>query len=137
MHMSKPPLHYVVLAAPWLVLLAIALVGLLTDPDPRGFGTHEQLGFGPCGFREWLGAPCPTCGVTTAVSHLTHGHAGRSWETQPLGVILTLGAALAAPWALVAHLRGADLAFLASRHGAKFWSGLVVVVGTCWFLATH
>ena len=120
-----------------MVLLAIALVGFLTHPDPRGFGTHEQLGFSPCGLREWLGVPCPTCGVTTSVSHLTHGHAARSWETQPFGVILTLAAAGAAPWFLALHRRGVDLASLASRHGAKFWSVLVIVVGTCWLLATR
>ncbi|QDV09148.1 hypothetical protein Poly30_47050 [Planctomycetes bacterium Poly30] len=135
--MSKPPLHYLVLVAPWAVLLAIAVVGLLTEPDPRGFGTHEQFGFGPCGFREWLGAPCPTCGVTTAVSHLAHGHPARSWETQPLGAILAMAAAVAAPWSLIAHLRSADLAAFASRHGMSFWSGAVIVVATCWFLATR
>ena len=128
-------LHYSLLAAPWLVLAALAAVGFLTEPDPRGFGTHEQFGFSPCAFRDWLGAPCPTCGVTTSVSHLAHGQVIKSLSTQPLGLVLTLAATLLAPVAAVAHLKGADLGAQLARHGPRTWGLVALTVTTCWALS--
>jgi hypothetical protein len=127
-------LHYLLLAAPWVILAAVAAVGLLTEPDPRGFGTHEQFGFSPCAFREWLGAPCPTCGVTTSVSHLAHGHLFESLRTQPLGLVLTMAALMAGPWSILAHRRGADLGQQARRLAPKFWALIAATVATCWVL---
>ena len=128
-------LHYVLLAAPWVVLAAVAAVGFLTEPDPRGFGTHEQLGFSACAFREWLGAPCPTCGVTTSVSHLAHGDLLASLRTQPLGLVITLAAMVAGPWSFVAHRRGVDLGKMARNLAPKFWALVTVTVMTCWVVA--
>lgn len=130
-------LHYLVLLTPWLILVAVVFIGLMTNPDPRGFGTHEQLGFGACQFREWLNAPCPTCGVTTSVSHLTHGHPTESWQTQPLGIVLTLTALLAAPWTLRAHLKGTDLATLAAQNTRTLWTLSTLTILTCWYLSTR
>ena len=76
-----------------VVLIAAAVVGLLLmlEPDPRGIGTHEQLGMAPCGWAQGPnGVPCPTCGVTTAACNVVHLHLVDAFVTQPFGAILTL-----------------------------------------------
>ena len=83
-------------------------LGALT-PDERGYGTHEQLGLAPCAVREGIGIPCPACGVTTAVSLAARGDLLASLATQPLGLVLALGAPLVALLALLWHLAGRDL----------------------------
>ncbi len=127
-------LHYVVLAAPWLLLAVYVVLGLATEPDPRGYGTHEQLGLGVCLFRDWLGGPCPTCGVTTSGSHLAHGDVAAAWSTQPLGVVLAVFALTGLPATFAAHRRGLDLGVAALRHGGKLWMTVSVLVAACWLL---
>ena len=90
-----------------LVPLALAF---LVEPDPRGHGTHTQLGLPPCGLMTWTGVPCPGCGVTTSASLFLHGRLGDALATQPLGPLVALALPLAAVWALVQHARGRDLA---------------------------
>ena len=65
-------------------------LGLYLTPDPRGFGTHQQLGLPPCGFQSMFGIPCPTCSCTTAVSHFSHGQLIASFITQPFGFYVAL-----------------------------------------------
>ncbi|MEM6676197.1 MAG: DUF2752 domain-containing protein [Planctomycetota bacterium] len=120
------------LALPFLALALLALLRLTTSPDPRGYGTHEQLGFGPCAFRDWFGGPCPTCGVTTAASHLVRGDLAAAWTTQPFAPLAALATAIAAVTFVRLHRRGADLGALALRHGAPFWTAVAVVLLLCW-----
>lgn len=73
-------------------------------PDPHGFGTHAQLGFGPCGVLIMTGYPCPTCGMTTAFAHSVRGQFGRAFLAQPAGFMLALGVmagAVVGVWTLV------------------------------------
>jgi len=80
------------------IVAALVLAGCLVvlglavwlKPDPRGLGTHEQLGFGPCGFLVLTGYPCPTCGMTTAFCHAVRGHWWRAVVAQPMGFLLAL-----------------------------------------------
>jgi hypothetical protein len=74
---------------------AVLTVAAYVKPDPRGFGTHGQLGFGPCGVLIMTGYPCPTCGMTTAFAHTVRGHWGRAFLVQPAGFIMALGVAVA------------------------------------------
>jgi hypothetical protein len=79
----------------YLFLLAAGLVGLLgvarwLEPDPRGYGTHTQLGLGPCSFAVLTGRPCPTCGMTTALAWFTRGNLGQSWRANPAGCLIAL-----------------------------------------------
>ncbi|MBX3396176.1 MAG: DUF2752 domain-containing protein [Phycisphaerae bacterium] len=80
-----------VTAAVCATILGIAAYLL---PSPAGHGTHEALRLNPCGFIIRTGLPCPTCGMTTAFSHLVRGHIVRSFISQPAGMIfglLTIG----------------------------------------------
>jgi len=86
---------------PWIVdramvALVLAVGGWLiyalvqVHPDPRGFGTHEQLGMLRCSWPAMSGIPCPTCGVTTAATHMLHLQPWQSVVAQPFGAALTL-----------------------------------------------
>lgn len=76
-----------VTAAACATILGIAAY---LPPSPSGHGTHEALGLNPCGFVIRTGLPCPTCGMTTAYSHLVRGHFVRSFVSQPTGMLLGL-----------------------------------------------
>ena len=54
-------------------LLVVLAVASQLRPDPRGWGTHEQLGLPPCTFLTVAGVRCPACGMTTAWSNFMHG----------------------------------------------------------------
>jgi hypothetical protein len=74
---------------------AALLAGLLglartLKPDPRGFGTHTQLGLPPCIFATATGRLCPTCGMTTSFAWFARGRLDRSWQTNPAGCLLAL-----------------------------------------------
>ena len=74
------------------------------EPDPRGFGTHQQFGTGPCGMLIQTGLPCPTCGMTTAFAHTVRGQWGRAFWVQPAGFVLALATMICvggAGWVLV------------------------------------
>lgn len=118
----------VALSAP-LFLLGL---GLFLEPDARGWGTHEQLGFRPCWpMRQW-NLPCPGCGVTTAVTLAAHGRPLASLRTQPFGLVLFAATLAAAAWALAGHARGRDL--YAELPGLP-WKRLVVLFGALALLA--
>lgn len=84
----------VALFAPSATVLGIA--AWLT-PDPRGFGTHTQLGLGQCTFLHFTGYPCPMCGMTTTFTLMAHARPLDALLNQPFGVVLfsvTAGAAV-------------------------------------------
>jgi len=85
---------------------AILALAATLHPDPRGYGTHAQLGLGTCGFLLQTGYPCPTCGMTTACADLVHGHVWRSFVDQPMGFVLSLGTGVVGVVALAAVLSG-------------------------------
>lgn len=73
-----------------LVCAAIVGVAAWLKPEPRGFGTHRQLGGAPCGLLILTGLPCPTCGMTTAFAHTVRGQWWRAFVAQPGGFVLAL-----------------------------------------------
>ena len=101
--------HWIVLALAWLALGGALLVGMVLEPDPRGFGTHEQLGFRACLPVALWNVPCPGCGVTTAVTLAVHGDLARSLRTQPFGVVVLAGLGAFATACSVAGARGRDV----------------------------
>jgi len=78
-----------------LACLAALALGAFLRPDPRGIGTHRQLGLSACQFQARTGIPCPTCGVTTSFAHLAHGQVILSLYVQPLGTVLGAACILA------------------------------------------
>ena len=110
-----------------LVVLAAALAPLLIaaglDADPRGMGTHTQLGLAPCGFEVATGLPCATCGMTTAFANAAGGHLIAAFAGQPAGALLALACAMVALVAGWSLWRGVSLAPL----GRAVWRPSVVV----------
>ncbi|MEZ5988845.1 MAG: DUF2752 domain-containing protein [Planctomycetota bacterium] len=95
-----------------LVLAFLGVCGLLvvrTDPDPRGLGTHEQLGMAPSGWLIDRGYPCPTCGCTTAASLVLHLRPVAGFTTQPFGAALVLAGLAFSVLAVVHVVRGRSL----------------------------
>jgi len=92
-------------------VVGVGLLGLLIlagqlRPNPRGFGTHEQLGLPPCTFSLLAGVRCPACGMTTSWSLLTNGRPIEALENHVTGVLLA-GLTLAVGMlALVVAVRG-------------------------------
>lgn len=83
--------------------LAILFAGLFVvaasvQPDPRGYGTHEQLGLTPCAFREILNIPCPTCGGTTSLAHFVRGQWRLSFQANSAVFVFAFLSALLTPW---------------------------------------
>jgi len=105
-----PPMpwsHTLLTRAFWLVagLVGWAVVGAAAwlQPDARGFGTHQQLGLPPCMFEAYTHVPCPGCGLTTSFAHMAHGHLLQAFGAHLMGpflFLLTLGVAVASPWAV-------------------------------------
>ena len=124
----------------WLLLLgAVALpivllgLGRALHPDPRGFGTHEQLGFKACLPMRLWNFPCPGCGVTTSIALMAHGRPLAALRTQPFGPIVLATALAVAVWALAGHARGRDLrSELALVHQRRWTRTLVSLAVLAW-----
>lgn len=110
-----------------LVLLALALAAVLgiargLEPDPRGHGTHTQLGLPPCAFATMTGRRCPACGLTTAFAWVVRGRFDRAAAANPAGVLLALGCVAGIPWLLASAHRGRP------AWGARTVDGPLVVL---------
>lgn len=87
-------------------LLCLFVVALRLEPDPRGFGTHQQLGLPACQFRSLTGLHCPHCGMTTSFSNIVRGRFDAAWQANPLGIPLFTVLALSVPWCLATSVAG-------------------------------
>ncbi|HED66748.1 MAG TPA: DUF2752 domain-containing protein [Planctomycetes bacterium] len=120
--------HYLLLGIVGLGVLAIVVVGVFLHPDPRGHGTHEQLGLEPCGLLEHWNVPCPGCGVTTAATLLAQGHPIASLRTQPFGFLLSALLPVVFLWMLRLHLGGRDVWLELRGRSWTRWSGWALAV---------
>lgn len=127
-------LHWVLLAMLALAPAAVLAIGRGLEPDPRGHGTHEQLGLEPCGFLARTGRPCPGCGVTTSLALLARGRLREAAGLQPLGPASLAALVAAALWGARRHLGGDDLArafgHLRWRRMVAWSSALVLAAWT-------
>jgi hypothetical protein len=89
-----------------LSALTLLLTAKGLTPDPRGFGTHEQLGLTPCSFYRWTGRECPTCGATTAWALLLRGQGAAALQTNVAGTLLCVVAIVSVPWLVVSASLG-------------------------------
>jgi len=84
----------IVFAAAAVAVLVVFSVAWWLHPDPRGLGTHQQLGLMPCLAVRVLHIPCPFCGMTTSFSYFAHGDPADAARTQPAGALLFICSAL-------------------------------------------
>ncbi len=105
-----------------VVLVAPIVVATQLAPDPRGWGTHEQLGWQRCRIRQWFDGPCPTCGMTTAWSLAVRGDVAAALATNAGGAMLLVGTIAAS-------------ACLFASATAGRWLGPVPRPRTAWWLA--
>ena len=68
----------------------VIIIAAWLDPDPRGYGTHQQLNLPPCGFLLEHHYPCISCGMTTAFSAMAHAQFGLALRANPFGCVLFL-----------------------------------------------
>jgi len=81
-------------------------IAFLLNPDPRGYGTHQQLGLPPCTFQLLFGRHCPGCGMTTSFSHFVRGQFVKSARANVAATLLATVCAMLIPWCLWSALRG-------------------------------
>lgn len=112
-------------------IVTVFVVAARLTPDAKGYGTHQQLGFPSCQFRELTGVNCPQCGMTTSFAYLVRGQAGDAWRVNPCGPLLAvLLGVIILPWCVIAGLTGCS-------PGTQ-QPGMVAIqlVGTYVFVAT-
>lgn len=87
----KKPTHSLTRWLPTLLLMLPfcgVIVARFLTPDPRGLGTHQQLGLPPCSMRVLFDLPCPSCGMTTSWSLFSRGNFNESIQTNTGGFLL-------------------------------------------------
>ncbi len=125
--------HWALLIVSSVCVLGLALFPVLLSPDERGYGTHEQLGFDPCFPLAAWNVPCPGCGVTTSVTHITHGNVLASLRAQPLGFLLAVGSVVAFLFLWSEHLRGRDAWNRVALWGwPRIFRGSITVMALAW-----
>ena len=68
-------------------VIALVLLGIARCPP--------MLSLAPgCVFKGLIGLPCPTCGSTRALVHLSHGEIGPAFSMNPLATLAMFGAVL-------------------------------------------
>ena len=107
--------------------VAVLTLSFWLSPDPRGYGTHEQLGLAPCSFLAVHGIPCLSCGMTTAFAGMAHLRPDIAVAASPFGALLFL-VCLGTPWHCVRCLRQRrdPVGFLVARRTR--WIGPVGLV---------
>lgn len=88
------------------VAVTLLVIAATLDPNPRGVGTHRQLGLPPCSFKVLVGIRCPACGMTTSWAHMVRGQVLRSFAANTGGALLAILSLTVGPWALASGLRG-------------------------------
>ena len=71
-----------------MALLVPLVVACFLEPDAKGYGTHQQLGFPPCTLVALCGVRCPTCGMTTAWAAVVRGRLLDGLTANAGGVLL-------------------------------------------------
>lgn len=117
----------------FLVAGGVGLAGL--EPDPRGFGTHQQLGFPGCTLRTLFGIPCPGCGVTTSLALFVRGRFVESAVVQPVGFALGTVLAGVAVWLALSAGFGRSMVIRCPKNwAAGIAVGLAVLAMIVWLI---
>lgn len=129
--MRRPAFWVAVEALGSAAALTVLVIAVRLEPDPRGFGTHDQLGLAPCGYLLLTGAPCVSCGMTTCFANMIRGRLVPAWAANPAGIPLFLVTFAAPFWLGHALVTGRDpFRFLARRSGQiGLWVLLGAIIG--------
>jgi hypothetical protein len=88
-------------------LAGLAIAGLLAWLFlAQRLGCDVGSMFGPCGFKQRYGLPCPTCGMTTAVLAFTRGEVAQAFEIQPAAALVCAALVASAGILLTVALQG-------------------------------
>jgi hypothetical protein len=114
------------------LLLAVFATALWLDPyyadgTARPDETHRQLGLPECTFKTLTGKPCPSCGMTTSFSLLTHLDPINSLRANAVGTLLAGFLLMVLPWSIVCLVRG-RLYFIKSLERALTWTVAVFLI---------
>jgi Protein of unknown function (DUF2752) len=96
-----PPIsrkEQVILTLAGMVGLTLLLLAIWLQPNPQGFGTHQQLGLPPCTIQFWFGIPCPSCGGTTAFAHFVRGQWWSALRANAASGLFAGLCAIGVPW---------------------------------------
>jgi hypothetical protein len=116
-----------------LAASALLVIARMLEADPRGFGTHTQLGLPRCGFLVLTGLPCPACGLTTAFAHMAQGELGHALHAHATGVLLFVITLASVPLSVWAGVRDLPLAeTLARVRLARIGVALACIVLAHW-----
>ncbi len=120
-----------IVAAVGIGLLAVAIY---LQPDPRGYGTHEQLFLLPCGFYKVTRLPCPTCGMTTAYANMVRFRVGPALRAQPFGALLCVLSTLGGLAALFCLASGIPVVHRIEAMRMRWpMTGLAIAFFASWF----
>ena len=121
------------LAGMGLGVISVLSIAIWLQPDPRGYGTHTQLGLPPCSFRVLTRYPCPACGMTTAFAWSVRGRVDKALVTNPAGAILVPLCLVSLPWLLGAAFTGRPWPFRSIDQPLALMSlGVVGVALVSW-----
>lgn len=114
-----------------LVLVALGMIagfGLARSltPDPKGLGTHQQLGFPPCFFRVAFGVTCPSCGGTTSFAHYVRGEWAESIQANTACFFLAISCTFLIPWSLASAWFGRTLGMQRPELWLIGWMSLIM-----------
>lgn len=102
-----------------LSCVAILFAARALEPSPTGLGTHQALGFPPCGFLVYFERPCPGCGLTTAFAHLARFELGSALKANAAGAYLFALNLGLIPLGLFGALRGTRLSSLFEARASR------------------
>lgn len=111
------------------VLISLLIVAAVLRPNPRGMGTHRQLGLPPCSMVVLAGIRCPSCGMTTSWSRVMRGNLVGAVRANSGGTLLALAAIASGPWLVVSGLAG-RWKFCCPDERTLVWIGLIIIAVT-------
>lgn len=91
--------------------------------------------FGPCGFKQKWGLPCPTCGMTTALIAFGQGDIFRAFYIQPAAAVFCSLVVVSSLLLLVMAVFGTDLGLLNHLGALKtkyILIAVLVIIASAW-----
>src|SRR5262245_46532019 len=106
-----------------LAVISVFLLAARLEPDVRGYGTHQRLGFPPCTFRVLWQIPCPSCGGTTSFAWFVRGNWPAAVSTNAGAFFLAIVMTLSVPWCLISLWQGTTW-----KVSDPLWTSLILML---------